>query len=183
MSDKKKRRRLYESTPDDLQEVDGIKQDNTPGSQKYLAYEIVKKYSYAASGVSFIPIPFTDIITVNTVQYLLVRRLSKHYDVAFSKERVKSIVSGLLSAVVGASILYGPVTRAFTELSGLGWIMRSTVSLSVSGMITYAVGMVFVEHFESGGDLLNFDIKNAKPVFEEIYVNGKTNGFVPPVGA
>ena len=39
--------------------------------------------------------------------------------------------------------------------------------------MTFAVGKVFVQHFESGGTFLDFDAATAKTVFREYFAEGK----------
>jgi uncharacterized protein (DUF697 family) len=43
----------------------------------------------------------------------------------------------------------------------------------VAGSATYALGQVFVEHFERGGTLLDFDPKPARAFFEEKLKEGQ----------
>ena len=43
----------------------------------------------------------------------------------------------------------------------------------VGGATTYAVGKVFIEHFESGGTFLDFDPEKMRDHFQELYEEGK----------
>ena len=48
----------------------------------------------------------------------------------------------------------------------------ATVSV-LSGALTYAVGRVFIQHFEQGGTLLNFDPKKMREHFKRELKDGK----------
>jgi len=44
---------------------------------------------------------------------------------------------------------------------------------AVAGASTYAVGQVFIQHFESGGTFLDFDPEKVKGYFAEQFEKGK----------
>jgi hypothetical protein len=43
----------------------------------------------------------------------------------------------------------------------------------ISGAATFAVGRTFVQHFESGGTYLDFDVAGAKQLFADRFAEGK----------
>lgn len=169
MSTKKKRTRLYqseESKSDVSESTSDLRQENFAKSDTiYRSNEariIVKRYAYYSSGIGLLPIPFADVLTVNVVQYAMIKKLATCYDLSFKGQQVKSLVSSLLSGVVSASIIYGPITNALTLMSGLGWFLRAGVALSVSGVVTLALGKIFIDHFEQGGTLFDLDVEQTK---------------------
>ena len=44
---------------------------------------------------------------------------------------------------------------------------------ALAGASTYAVGKVFVQHFESGGTFLNFDPEDVRDYYAEQFEKGK----------
>lgn len=121
------------------------------------AKEIVRRRSNWAMAGGIIPIPVFDLITVAGIQLAMVRELSIYYHVPFHRNLVKSFVMTLLGSVVpfvaGAG-LAGSIAKAVPFLS---WsVGLATVSV-VAGATTHATGSAFIQHFESGGTLLNFD--------------------------
>lgn len=169
MSTKKKRTRLYqtdESESDAADSTANVEQENFDMSDSvYISNEaraIVKRYTYYSSGIGLLPVPFADILTVNAVQYAMIKKLASCYDLPFKGQFVKSIVSSLLSGVVSASIIYGPITNTLAVVSGLGWFLRSGVALSVSGAVTMALGKLFINHFERGGTLFDLDVEQTR---------------------
>lgn len=168
MSIKKKRTRLYQSNGSESDEdlkTDVILEDMSKSHKVNRSNEariIVKRYAYYSSGVGLLPIPFAEVLTVNAVQYAMIRKLASCYDLSFKGQWVKSLISSLLSGVVSASIIYGPVTNALTVMTGFGWFMRAGVALSVSGAVTMALGKLFIDHFERGGTLFDLDVEQTK---------------------
>lgn len=148
MATKKKRSRLYQSTEPQV--------DNTT------AMAIVKRYAYYSSGVGAVPIPVAGVLSVNAVQYAMIKKLAAYYDIPFKGQRLKSLISSLLSGVVSASIIYGPITNALTVFTGLGLLFRVGVSVSVSGAVTTALGKLFIDHFERGGSFLDLDVERSR---------------------
>ncbi len=168
MSTKKKRSRLYQSSDDQVPIVHEFV-STKPFSEHSFSDEtmsearsIIKKYAYFASGIGVVPFPVAEVVTVNAVQYAMIRKLALCYGIPFKEQRIKSLVSSILSGVVGASIIYGPVTRTLTMITGLGWILGTGVSIGVSGAITLALGKLFIDHFEHGGSFLDLDIEASK---------------------
>ena len=44
----------------------------------------------------------------------------------------------------------------------------------VGGASTYAVGKIFIQHFEAGGTFLDFNPEKVKDYFAELYEKGKS---------
>lgn len=95
-----------------------------------------------------IPIPFVDPALLLGVQVNLVRSLAKIYEVPFSENVGKS----LISALIGTS-----VPGATASLLRVVPVVGIVVSSAAGAASTYAIGKVFVQHFESGGTFLTFD--------------------------
>ena len=54
----------------------------------------------------------------------------------------------------------------------LGTLGGGAVAIS-GASVTYATGEVFVQHFESGGTLLDFDVEKAKSQFKKALKKGE----------
>ena len=52
-------------------------------------------------------------------------------------------------------------------------------SPAFSGAVTYAIGKVFVQHFEMGGTLLDFNPEKVKKYFREQYEQGMKKAALP----
>jgi uncharacterized protein (DUF697 family) len=128
----------------------------TPEQRHETAAKLVDRFALWSGVAGLIPLPFVDVLAVGGLQLQMLRRLSQVYDVQFSENRGKA----LLASIAGTMI---PVTSgmgAASALKGvplLGMIASAFVMPVLSAGATYAIGKAFVQHFESGGTLLDFN--------------------------
>lgn len=133
---------------------------------------LIRKRVYAAIGVGFVPVPLVDLAGLTAIQTELVYALTKAYGVEFKKERVKAILSSLGTGVV--SVLSVPfVASLFKSIPVIGMTTGAATISIVGGAATYAIGKVFDRHFRKGGNLLNFDMQEAKAYFKAKMEEGK----------
>lgn len=124
------------------------------------AYSIVDRYWKWAAAAGFIPIPIVDFAAVTGIQIKMIADLSKFYGVPFSKDRAKAIVASLIGAASSPLAATGTLTiigPALKYLPGIGTAVGVLVTPAFNAAATYALGRVFVLHFESGGTLLDLD--------------------------
>jgi len=119
------------------------------------AIKLVKRYSLIAGVGGLIPVPFVDLAAMTGVQLQLLRKLSKLYEVPFSENRGKAIIAGLAGSMIPASSGIGAASL-IKGVPMLGVIVGSLVTPALAVGATYAIGMAFVQHFISGGTLLDF---------------------------
>jgi uncharacterized protein (DUF697 family) len=130
----------------------------------------ITKHVGAAMGFGFLPLPVIDFVAITGVQMDLVYRLSRIYEVEFSTQAVRALIGSLL----GASIPLQPALISGLKLMpGIGTAAAFVAQPALAGASTYAIGKVFVEHFESGGTLLTFDASKMKAHFEQRMNEGK----------
>ena len=120
-----------------------------------LASKMVDRFSLWGGAAGLIPLPLVDVVAVSGVQLQLLRRLSQMYGVPFSKNRGKSLLASLMGSMIPATSGMG-VTSALKGVPIIG-ALSSLVMPTLSAGATYAIGKVFVEHFDSGGTLLDFN--------------------------
>ena len=133
-----------------------------------VAQEIVKSHVIYSLGAGLVPIPLLDIAAVSVVQLDMLKQLAKLYDQDFKESSGKSwisAISGSTMARMGASLV--------KTIPGIGSILGGVTMSALSGASTYAVGQVFIWHFSSGGDFMNFNFERAKEIFEEEFEKGK----------
>jgi uncharacterized protein (DUF697 family) len=131
----------------------------------------ITKHVGAAMGFGFLPLPMIDFVAITGVQMDLVYRLSRIYDVEFSTQAVRALIGSLL----GASVPLQPALISGLKLMpGIGTAAAFVAQPALAGASTYAIGRVFVEHFESGGTLLTFDAGKMKAHFEHRMNEGKS---------
>lgn len=136
------------------------------------AQDIVQTSMYYAMGIGLVPIPVFDFIGVTGVQLDMLRRLSNHYNVEFMKGKGKNIIGALAGG--GFSTSLAPMLASMVKAVPFVGSTLGAVSMPiVAGATTYAVGKVFIQHFESGGTFLTFDPEAVKDYYAEKLKEGK----------
>jgi uncharacterized protein (DUF697 family) len=117
-------------------------------------------------------VPWLDVGALAGVQLKMLHRLSEHYEVKFSENYGKSIIATLMGTITADSLKRGAFTSFIKSIPLIGVI--GMVSMPIyAGATTYAIGKVFIQHFESGGTFLDFDSKKVKNHFAELFEEGK----------
>ncbi|MGQ9863755.1 MAG: DUF697 domain-containing protein [Bacteroidia bacterium] len=127
------------------------------------AYKITQDSVVWAGGAGALPFAGVDWAAVTLVQVNLIRRLCKLYDVPFSEELSRAIVS----AIVGSSLARGGASLLKT-LPGIGSVAGAVGMVTLSAASTYALGTLLSLHFENGGTLANLDVQSAKKVYTRL---------------
>ncbi|MBF0468249.1 MAG: DUF697 domain-containing protein [Desulfamplus sp.] len=126
---------------------------------------IVKEYMWWSTGAGLMPIPVLDVATVTGVQLRMVSKLSEHYNISFSKDKAGAIMASLAGSISASTISKGVLASAVKTIPILGSLTAPFLMPTFSGAVTYALGMVFIQHFESGGTLLDFDPEKTREYF------------------
>lgn len=144
-------------TPDAIETSDV---DNSDRLDK--ASAIISKRCKWSAAAGFIPVPYLDLAGLAAVQVKMVSELSELYGKTVQQEALKTTVATLLGTLTTAG-LAAPV--AFTTVKiipGLGSLAGGVSMGALGAAATYAVGKVFVNHFEGGGTLANFSVDKVK---------------------
>ena len=136
------------------------------------ALEIVKRNALYSAGVGIIAIPVVNVLGVTALQVKMLRELADHYAVPFKEDRVKSILSSLLSGLVGTELGYG-LTGAATGVPLVGGLLGMVTLPFFAGAATWATGKIFIQHFASGGTFLDFDPEKVRGHFREQFGKAK----------
>jgi uncharacterized protein (DUF697 family) len=121
-----------------------------------VASRLVDRFAIWSGVAGLVPVPVVDVIAVGGLQVQMLRRLSQIYDVPFSENRGKALVAALAGALVPTTSGIG----AFSLLKAVpivGTIIGGFVTPVLSAGATYGIGKAFIQHFESGGTLLDFN--------------------------
>ncbi len=137
-----------------------------PWDRKRVALSLVNRHAALATGTGLIPVIGLDIAALTGIQLNLISRLCDLYGIKFTRHLGLNIVVSLVSGIVPVALL--TATASVVKLiPGLGMLAGATAMSVNGGAIIYGLGRVMVRHFESGGDLLDFDAKKAKAYFKE----------------
>lgn len=141
--------------------------------QEQLALKTVKRYMWWSAGGALIPIPFVDIATILGTQIKMLSELSKIYDVPFEKSSVQAVVGSLLGYILPEALSEGLFGSLLKAIPGVGSLVGIPSFALFVGAYAYALGRVFILHFESGGKLLDFNPEAVKEYFRAQFAEGQ----------
>jgi uncharacterized protein (DUF697 family) len=124
------------------------------------ASKLVDRFSLWSGAAGLVPIPLLDVAAVGGVQLQMLRRLSEIYSVPFSDNLGKSMIASLAGSVLPASTATTAAMSVGSLLKGIPGIGTAIGAITmpvVSAGATYVIGKVFIQHFASGGTLLDFN--------------------------
>ena len=133
----------------------------------------VKRYMWWSMGAGLVPFPILDLVAVSGVQLKMLADLSKAYDIPFQKSRVRAAIGSLVGFVVPHAMSYGLVGSLVKAIPWGGVVAVAPTMALFSGACTWALGNVFIQHFESGGTFLNFDADAVKDYFKAQFEEGR----------
>lgn len=145
------------------------------GDRERLARGTIRYYSAWSFGAGVVPLPMVDMLLVMGVQVQMLRKMSDLYGVPFSEHVARNLVGALVGGAaseVVAGGLVGPVVRL---IPGIGPLLGALTMPAVAAASTYAVGLVFLQHFESGGTFLTFQPGQVREHFRKIYEGARRN--------
>jgi uncharacterized protein (DUF697 family) len=120
------------------------------------ATQVVKRLSLWSGAAGLIPLPLIDLAAVGGVQVEMLRRISKIYGVPFSKNSGKALIAGVVGSMIPASSGIGAASL-IKGMPVLGTTVAMVTMPTLSVGATYTIGMAFIQHFETGGTLLDFN--------------------------
>lgn len=137
-----------------------------------VADKVIRNYALGSIVPSLIPVPMLDLVVVTGIQLKMLHSLAQTYEVPFKEEAGRSALAALVggTASLGTSRI---VTSAVKALPFVGQITGAVTMPVINGGLTYAIGKVFKQHFESGGTFLSFDASKVRAYFEEQLKEGK----------
>lgn len=125
--------------------------------QDALATDAIKKYSLYSAGAGLIPMPLVDFAAISAIQVTMLKEVAAIYGVAFDTERGRSIVAALIGGLAGTNLGYGMGRALLKAVPFVGPVLGGFSVSAMGGAVTWAVGRVFMQHFASGGTLLDFE--------------------------
>ncbi|MHB8522430.1 MAG: YcjF family protein [Limisphaerales bacterium] len=138
------------------------------------ADKIVKNNMYWSMGVGAVPVPLVDLVGIAGFQIRMIKELSHLYGVRFSEHTAKNIVSALIGSIGARALTVITVGSMIKTLPMAGAFIGGVLCMpAIAGGTTYAVGKVFIRHYESGGTLLDLNTDKAKAYFSAKFQEGK----------
>tara|TARA_B110000971_G_scaffold35378_1_gene33426 strand:- start:3560 stop:4033 length:474 start_codon:yes stop_codon:yes gene_type:complete len=124
------------------------------------------KWSAAAG---FIPVPYLDMAGLAAVQVQMVNDLAALHGKSVKDDSVKTAVAALLGTLAPVGLAAPLAISSVKLIPGLGSIAGGLSLSALGAAATFAVGKVFVNHFEGGGALSDFDVENVKEEVKQTF--------------
>jgi uncharacterized protein (DUF697 family) len=138
------------------------------------ALKTVKNHMWWSMGAGLIPVPFVDLVAVSGVQLRMLSEISKIYEIPFQEGRGKALIGSLIGYVVPSAMSFGMVGSLLKAVPLVGTLVGAPSMALFCGGSAWALGKVFIQHFESGGTFLNFDPTEVKDHFQKLFQEGQS---------
>jgi uncharacterized protein (DUF697 family) len=148
-------------------------------SREDRALHVVHNFMGWSFAGGLIPVPLVDLAAVTAIQLRMLQRLSEIYEIPFSRNLVKELVSSLLGAAVPSMVSTGLKGAGLNMVPVIGPLLGAVLVPGLSSATTYAIGKVFIQHFESGGTFLDFKPAEVREHFRRVFAEARqtvTNG-------
>lgn len=143
-----------------------------PAARGLRLARIRRHHILAAMGIGLVPIPLVDMVGLFGVNLDMIRKLCAEYEVPFDQERGRAILASLFSGLFPVAV-GGPIMSLLKFVPLIGQTAGALAFPILAGATTYAVHDVFVQHYESGGTILDFSTAKFKRRFSECFCEGK----------
>jgi uncharacterized protein (DUF697 family) len=138
-----------------------------------VAENMVKDYIMASMAASIVPVPLFDIAAVAGVQLRMIQKLSELYGKPFSESVGRNILASLVGGLAGYGVGVTVAVSLTKLIPGVGWMVGMVSLPVVAGASTYAVGSVFVKHYEQGGDIFDLSTDAMRSFYKQQFEKGK----------
>jgi uncharacterized protein (DUF697 family) len=128
----------------------------TTEDREQTASKLVDRFAIWSGVAGLVPVPVVDVLAVGGLQVQMLRRLSQIYNVDFSENRGKALIAALAGCMIPATSGMGAAS-ALKAIPVINILAAGFVMPVLSAGATFAIGKAFIQHFESGGTLLDFN--------------------------
>ena len=156
--------------------VETIEHEDADTARYNKAGSIVRQMSAWGAGAGVIPLPVVDFAALVTVQVVMINKLSHLYGIPFREHTVKNLVGVLIGSVVPAGLAGGAVGSLIKSVPVVGQLAGVLLMPGFAAAVTWAMGRIFVQHFETGGTLLDLDAERMKEHFKAEFEAAQAKG-------
>ena len=128
----------------------------TPEQRNEVASKLVDRFAIWSGVAGLLPLPIFDTIAVGGLQLQMLRRLSQIYEMPFSENSGKALLASTAGSMIPATSGIGAAS-VLKAVPIFGTIVAGFVMPVLSAGATYAIGKAFIQHFATGGTLLDFN--------------------------
>jgi uncharacterized protein (DUF697 family) len=137
-----------------------------------IAENLIRKYVAFAVGAGAIPAPIVDIAAITGVQARMIQKLARLYGKAYSDGPVRATILSLTGGTL--SLVLGAVTASVIKIVPVVGTLAGSLGLPiVAGASTYAIGQVYLQHFEEGGEPATLKASSFRAAYKTHFAKGK----------
>ncbi|MBF0450348.1 MAG: DUF697 domain-containing protein [Candidatus Magnetomorum sp.] len=134
--------------------------------------KLIQNHVIGSMGVGLIPLPIVDFVALTWVQLNMIRKMASAYSIPFSNDKGKNIIGALMGS--GVTLPAGYLLASLCKtIPVIGTTTGAIAMPATAGATTYAIGKVFLQHFATGGTLLNLDPEKVKDYYQQMFDEGK----------
>ena len=137
------------------------------------AEHAVRRAMLLSFGAGFIPMPWVDVAGISAAQLNLVHHLAEIYGIPFREDWGKAVIGAVLGGVSARWIAESVIGTGAKLVPLVGNVIAYATLPVAAAATTYALGKIFIQHFESGGTFLDFDPSRVRNHFAHYYAEGK----------
>lgn len=141
--------------------------------RRLLANQTVTSWAKWASMAGFIPLPALDIMAIASLQTFMIKELCQVYGIAFKKEIVSSVVASLVTSGVSTIVSGKLVSSVLHPIAFVGSTLGAITLPAISYATTYALGEVFIKHFEANGSIDDLEVETYDNFFKQKIAQAK----------
>ena len=138
------------------------------------AAEIISSAVRWSAGAAAMPLPFVDLIGLGLVQVKMVRNLAKAYGINANDQILESLISAVLATMATMTLPVMLFGSSLKVAPGGGTFLGSVGIATFGAASTYAIGKVFVRHFENGGTFASFSADAAKDELKKEFFSAES---------
>ncbi len=126
------------------------------------AEKVIQNYLVWTGAAGVIPIPLLDTAAVAGLQVKMLQEIGLIYDQKLSEHWVKSTIGALTAGSVAMSVSKSFGLSVVGAVPFIGGLAKLLLAPGVAAASTYALGRIFIIHFESGSSFLSLDPQKYK---------------------
>jgi uncharacterized protein (DUF697 family) len=137
------------------------------------AQQTIRRYVLYSAGAGLIPIHYLDWAAVSGVQLKMLAEISKIYGVPFQENIGKAAIASVAGFIVPHAAAVGTIGSMIKAVPGFGGVAVAPLTAVLAGAYAWALGNMFIQHFESGGTFLNFNPEQVREYFKSQFEGAK----------
>lgn len=148
-------------------------QDEPEVKREEKANALVKRHVLGSMAAGVIVFPGVDALAVVGFQVKMLHSLCALYNIPFSEKAGRSIVSSLIGGLGASAMARGTFGSLVKLVPIVGPLVGGVAMPVFAGATTYAVGKIFIRHFDGGGSILDFSAERVRQDFMDLYKDGR----------